>query len=102
MRPLAQRDPYGILLIRVATTVVPFVQFECNMRLQSLRNERHQKDKITDRIIKLWNTAVDNWKTRQQNEIDQSMDMTFFREVYSQRTFAAIPRRFQIRNDVSQ
>ena len=69
---------------------------------KKLRNEENQKRDLTHRIVKLWDTAIDNRETGQQNKIDQSMDMTFFREIYSQWTFATIPRSFQIWYDVPQ
>jgi hypothetical protein len=57
---------------------------------------------FTYSIVQLRYSGIRNWQSRQQNEVEERVDVRFFREIQTKGTLPAISGLFQVLHDLAK
>lgn len=81
VRPLAQRDLDRVLLVRLATAVIPLIQLKRDVGLKRVNGMPQGSAKTTHSVVELRYPPVRDRQPREEYQIHEGVDVALLGEV---------------------
>ena len=81
VRPFAQRDLDRVLLVRLATAVIPLIQLKRNVGLKRVNDMPQGLAKSTHSVVELRYPPIRDRQPREEYQVHEGVNVALLREV---------------------